>query len=57
MLKWLQSFLCRISSRAEVEISVPLLNDSLRDVSGALTASFENVAVTKNVSLKPGQTK
>jgi hypothetical protein len=40
--------------QAEVEISVPLLNDSLRDVSGALTASFENVAVTKNVSLKPG---
>ena len=43
------------TQEAAVEISVPLQNDSSNTVKGSLTASFENVSVTKNVSLSPGK--
>ena len=44
------------TSRADVEIRVPLKNDSGATVRGTLKASFEGVSVTKNVELPPGET-
>jgi len=43
------------TSKADVEITIPLQNDSNSAVRGNLTASFENVAVSKSVSLNPGK--
>jgi hypothetical protein len=43
------------TSRAEVEITVPLENASDAPVRGTLTASFEQVAITKDVTLVPGK--
>jgi len=43
------------TSSADVEITVPLENESKAAVSGTLEASFDNVKVTKSVSLAPGQ--
>jgi hypothetical protein len=43
------------TNQAAVDISVPLLNDSPATVRGTLTASFENVAAAKTVSLYPGK--
>ena len=43
------------TNQASVDISVPLINDSAATVRGTLTASFENVAVSKIVSLSPGK--
>jgi hypothetical protein len=40
---------------ADVEITVPIENETNAMVNGALEASFENVKVTKTVSLAPGQ--
>jgi len=42
------------SSTADVEIMVPLLNETNTTVSGTLEASFDNVKVTKAISLAPG---
>lgn len=42
------------TSRADVEISVPLENQSNAVVRGTLTATFEGVTVTKEVTLAPG---
>ena len=41
-------------SEADIEIDVPLVNSSKTPVAGTLTASFDDVKVTKNVSLAPG---
>jgi hypothetical protein len=41
---------------ATVSIAVPLINSSQSSVSGTLNASFEGVAVAKQVTLKPGET-
>jgi hypothetical protein len=43
------------TSRADVEISVPLENLSSSAVSGTLKASFGDVIVTKQVALAPGK--
>jgi beta-galactosidase/beta-glucuronidase len=43
------------TTRAAIEISVPLQNDSGNNVKGTLTASFENVVVVKTVSVSPGK--
>ena len=43
------------TNSADVEITVPLENDTSAAVSGTLEASFETVKVTKTVSLVPGQ--
>jgi hypothetical protein len=43
------------TSWADVEITVPLENETGAAVSGTLEASFENVKVTKTVSLVPGK--
>ncbi len=43
------------TTRATVDISVPLTNDSPNAVRGTLTGSFENVTVSKIVSLSPGK--
>jgi beta-galactosidase/beta-glucuronidase len=43
------------TSSADVEISVPLSNETGATASGTLTASFDNVNVTKTVSLAPGK--
>jgi hypothetical protein len=42
------------TSRADVEIEVPLNNFSSAPVQGSVTASFDEVTVTKNVTLPPG---
>jgi Exo-beta-D-glucosaminidase Ig-fold domain/Glycosyl hydrolases family 2/Glycosyl hydrolases family 2, sugar binding domain/Concanavalin A-like lectin/glucanases superfamily/Glycosyl hydrolases family 2, TIM barrel domain len=44
------------TSRAEVELKVPLQNHSGATVEGALVAAFDDVTVTKQVSLPPGET-
>jgi Exo-beta-D-glucosaminidase Ig-fold domain/Glycosyl hydrolases family 2/Concanavalin A-like lectin/glucanases superfamily/Glycosyl hydrolases family 2, sugar binding domain/Glycosyl hydrolases family 2, TIM barrel domain len=44
------------TSRAEVEIRVPLKNESDNAVRGTLEASFEGVSVRKDVQLPAGQT-
>jgi hypothetical protein len=43
-------------SEAEVEIEAPLTNTSSAAVEGELTASFDNVKVTKHVNVAPGET-
>jgi hypothetical protein len=43
------------TSSAEVEISVPLENQTSATVSGTLEASFDTVKVTERVSLAPGK--
>ena len=43
------------TSRATVEIVVPLVNDSPGTVEAEVTASFEKVSATKKVSLPPGK--
>jgi hypothetical protein len=43
------------TSRADVEITVPLENLSNASVSGALKASFDDTSVTKQLTLPPGQ--
>jgi len=42
------------TSRADVEIEVPLTNLSNATVQGSVTASFEQISVTKKVTLPPG---
>jgi hypothetical protein len=44
------------TSRADVEIHVPLENTSGHTVQGRLTASFEHASVGKSVTLPPGTT-
>jgi len=44
------------TSRADVEIEVPLANLSNAPVQGVVTASFEQTSVTKSVTLPPGET-
>jgi hypothetical protein len=44
------------TSRADVEITVPLDNSSDKSVHGTLKASFESVSVAKEVTLSPGET-
>jgi hypothetical protein len=43
------------TSRASVDIAVPLVNTSGRPEHVKLTAAFEDVTVTKEVDLKPGE--
>ena len=43
------------TSRAEVEVTVPVENVTGAPVSGTLNAAFEQVSVVKNVSLPPGK--
>ena len=43
------------TSRAEIEITVPLENLSNTAVSGMLEASFDDVRVRKQVTVAPGQ--
>jgi hypothetical protein len=43
-------------SEADVEIEAPLTNTSNASVEGDLTASFDDVKVTKHVRLAPGET-
>jgi hypothetical protein len=45
------------TSRADIEITVPLENDSGSPVQGTLNASFERVAVSKNVTIPPGKSE
>src|SRR5208283_3491512 len=45
------------TDQAAVEITIPLQNDSAQSINGTVTASFENVTVTKSVSVAPGQTE
>ena len=44
------------NSEADLEIEVPLTNASEKPLEGALTASFDDVTVTKHVRLAPGET-
>jgi hypothetical protein len=44
------------NSEADVEIEAPLTNASAASVEGELTATFDDVKVTKHVDLKPGET-
>jgi hypothetical protein len=43
-------------SEADLEIEAPLTNTAKDAIDGDLTASFDNVAVTKHVHLSPGET-
>jgi len=43
------------TSRAEVEIEVPLSNFSSTPIQGSVTASFEQTTATKTVTLPPGE--
>jgi hypothetical protein len=43
------------TSRADVEITVPLENTSSAPIKGTLTASFDQTTVTKEVTVAPGQ--
>jgi beta-galactosidase/beta-glucuronidase len=43
------------TSRADIEITVPLENVSSTPAQGTLTASFDNITVTKQVSVAPGK--
>jgi Glycosyl hydrolase 2 galactose-binding domain-like/Exo-beta-D-glucosaminidase Ig-fold domain/Glycosyl hydrolases family 2/Concanavalin A-like lectin/glucanases superfamily/Glycosyl hydrolases family 2, TIM barrel domain len=45
------------TNRADVEITVPLVNTSNTPVHGTLTAIFEQVTVTKELSVAPGQSE
>lgn len=42
------------TSKADVEITVPLENDSNAPISGTLTASFDQTKVAKDVTVAPG---
>ena len=42
-------------SEADVEIEAPLTNTSGASVDGVLTASFDNVKVSRNVTVQPGE--
>ncbi len=42
-------------SEADIEIEAPLANTSTAPVEGELTASFDNVTVTKRVTAQPGE--
>src|SRR6185437_3131062 len=44
------------TSRANVEINVPLTNASAAPAPATLNASFEGVSVSKRITLAPGQT-
>jgi beta-galactosidase/beta-glucuronidase len=44
-------------SRANVEINVPLENTSNAPITGTLTASFEQVSVTRQVTAPPGKSE
>jgi hypothetical protein len=44
------------TSRADVEISVPLENSTSAPVRGTLTAAFEQVTISKPITLAPGKT-
>jgi hypothetical protein len=43
------------AAHADIEITVPLYNSSDAAVRGTLNASFEQVTVTKNITLPPGK--
>jgi Exo-beta-D-glucosaminidase Ig-fold domain/Concanavalin A-like lectin/glucanases superfamily/Glycosyl hydrolases family 2/Glycosyl hydrolases family 2, sugar binding domain/Glycosyl hydrolases family 2, TIM barrel domain len=43
------------TSRADVDISVPLDNATSAPISGTLTATFEQVSITKTVTAAPGK--
>ncbi len=43
------------TSRADVEINVPLTNASAKPVQATLNAGFEGVTVSKEVTLAPGE--
>lgn len=43
------------TSRAEVEVRVPLQNDSASPVRGTLTASFDQTSLSKEVTIAPGK--
>ncbi|MGD0627898.1 MAG: LamG-like jellyroll fold domain-containing protein [Terracidiphilus sp.] len=43
-------------SEADIEIEVPLTNSSNAEIDGQVTASFDDVSVTKRVKLDPGET-
>ncbi|WP_348264773.1 glycoside hydrolase family 2 TIM barrel-domain containing protein [Telmatobacter sp. DSM 110680] len=43
-------------SEADIEIEVPMNNSSKGPINGDITAIFDNVHVTKNVTLAPGET-
>lgn len=45
------------TSRADLEITVPLENKSDKPSRGTLTASFENVTLTKELTLAPGKSE
>lgn len=45
------------TSRADVQITIPLLNSASSEVSGVLEASFEGVRVAKKIKLRPGKTQ
>ncbi len=45
------------NNRAAVEIVVPLENSSTGTLSGTLTASFDNISVSKLVSVAPGKSE
>ena len=45
------------TSKADVEINVPLENASDKPVKGTLRASIENVTVTKDVTVAPGKSE
>ncbi|MFL6549285.1 MAG: glycosyl hydrolase 2 galactose-binding domain-containing protein [Povalibacter sp.] len=44
------------TSRAEITIKVPLQNRSTNSVQGTLIAAFENVTISKDVTVPPGET-
>jgi hypothetical protein len=43
-------------SQADIEIEVPLTNSSNSETEGDVTASFDDVSVTKHLKLEPGET-
>jgi hypothetical protein len=45
------------TSRADVEIDVPLENSSMTAVHGTLSAGFERVSVTKEIDVPPGRSE
>ena len=44
------------NSEADVEIEAPLTNSTTSTIEGELTASFDDVKVTRHVKLEPGET-
>ncbi|MGD0309279.1 MAG: LamG-like jellyroll fold domain-containing protein [Acidobacteriota bacterium] len=45
------------TNRADVQLTIPLFNDSTSAVSGLLEASFERVNITKKLQVRPGETQ